>query len=110
MKNYTECEFKLKLPKAITEDKNAIICLDVMRKKAGIGHVVLSEAKLTDRVGNVFESQIDIMLDDNKHTIKSLKDTKIDAIIFDTIYNKDYCGKRVNNWLEFKEYIDNLEV
>lgn len=56
------------------------------------------------------EKQIDIMLDDNKHTIKSLKDTKIDAIIFDTIYNKDYCGKRVNNWLEFKEYIDNLEV
>ncbi len=67
MKNYTECEFKLKLPKAITEDKNAIICLDVMRKKAGIGHVVLSEAKLTDRVGNVFESQIDIMLDDKKY-------------------------------------------
>lgn len=55
------------------------------------------------------EKNIDIMLDDSKRIINSLKDTAVDAIIFDASYNKDYQGKRVNNWLEFKYYIDGLE-
>lgn len=55
------------------------------------------------------EKKLDIMVDDSKRIIESLKNTKIDAIIFDAVYNKDYEGKRVNNWLEIKNYIDGLE-
>lgn len=55
------------------------------------------------------EKNIDIMLDDSKRIIESLKDTKVAGIMFDASYNKDYDGKRVSNWLEFKDYIDGLE-
>ena len=56
------------------------------------------------------EKKLDVMFDDSKRIIGSLKDTKVEEILFDASYNKDYDGKRVNNWLEVKDYIDSWEA
>ena len=53
------------------------------------------------------DSKIDIMLDDRGSFIESLKDTNTKGILFSSIHNEKYDCDRVNNWLEFKEIIDN---
>jgi len=52
------------------------------------------------------EKKIDIMLDDNIEVITSLKNTKVNGILYSSGYNDDYEGLKVNSWLEFKKYVE----
>ena len=51
------------------------------------------------------EKKLDIMLDDNIKVMESIKDTNIRGILYQTEYNKEYIGEKVNNWVEFKNLI-----
>lgn len=51
------------------------------------------------------EKKLDIMLDDNIKVIESIKDTNIRGVLYQTKYNQEYVGEKVNNWLEFKNLI-----
>ena len=59
-----------------------------------------------DKRNICLEKKLDIMLDDNVKVLESLKDTDIRGILYQTEYNKEYIGEKVNNWLEFKDLID----
>ena len=50
-----------------------------------------------------------LFIDDREHNCKSVSDQGIDVLLFTALYNKE-CNdyKRVNSWIEVKEYIDNL--
>lgn len=48
------------------------------------------------------EEEIDIMIDDNLHTIDSLKDVGINTIWFNSL------SGGINNWLEVYKYIKSL--
>ena len=55
------------------------------------------------------DEKIDLFIDDREHHCKSVSEQGIDVLLFTALYNKE-CNeyKRVNSWIEVKEYIDNL--
>lgn len=53
--------------------------------------------------------KLDIMLDDDYDVYKLITENGYKAVIYTGILNKDKDGIRVNNWKEFKEYIERMK-
>jgi 5'(3')-deoxyribonucleotidase len=49
---------------------------------------------------------LDFMIDDSPRQIAAMRDqSETQVVIYDTLYNKDEEGLRLNNWLEVEEYL-----
>lgn len=60
---------------------------------------------------DVYEKlKLDVMLDDDYDVYKIITENGHNAIMYNGILNKNKDGIKVNNWEEFKEYIERIKV